>query len=272
MESPRDPSPPSTPSDDKLSLSDIEEPPSPSSAVLARINQLEQQLYSCYSDVQQKLEQCEKTLQSVVSKVFNDVKTANVESFDAVQLDLELLRQKVRNREIELTPENPVRFIDELSVESLVVCSMSIDVRKVTNYLTNNLKFHFKLPSLCLIPQSENSPQVDNSILFEAAGTRADTGGALFPFEELLREKEERAKRRASTMEGYRREPICPPASRTPPPEHGYKSPPALDESLSPRTLVVPRSSNTMRTILVASLCAGLISLLFQLLPSLLRN
>lgn len=225
-----------------FTLSDFEIPVeiTPEDTSLLRLDQLEKDLFAAFVDIQRRIDQCEKSVQMTVANVFREIRLENEESMQAVQLDLELLRQRiVAGEEIE-------DYQSRWKVGKLVSCRLGVDAEKVEKYLLQHLKVHISLPSGKLKDRIPTS--MDNSLLFDPMEVRNDP--AVFPFEEVLKQP-----RRASA--------ILPSSTL-----RSFKTSP--DSSPAP-TQTVPvfqtqQDTGTFRLITVASLCAVVVSMLVQLL------
>lgn len=208
-------------------------------ASLQRIDQLETDLFATFVDIQRKLDLCEKSVQTAVANAFREIRLGNDESVEAVQCDLELMRDRVRSGEV-LTDCHSV-----WSVGKLASCRLDVDVEKVEKYLTQHLKVHISLPSAKLKDRIPTS--MSNSLLFDPIEVRNDP--TVFPFEEILKRP-----RRASALL---------PSSSI----RNCKTSP--DTSPVP-TAILPtfqaQNQGTFRMVVVASMCAVVVSIVLQLL------
>ena len=204
---------------------------------MQRIDQLETDLFAAFVDVQKKLDHCEKSVQTAVANVFREIRLSNEESVEAVQFDLERMRQRVNSGEV-------IADCNEWSVGKLVSCRLDVDADKVEKYLSHHLKVHISLPSAKLrdcIPMS-----MDNSLLFDPVEVRNDP--AIFPFEEVLKRP-----RRASAL--------LPSAST-----RNCKTSPDTSPVPAANSPAFPvQDQGTCRLVAVASLCAVVVSILLQL-------
>ena len=229
-------------SDSVFTLSDCEIPfvISPEDTSLYRLDQLEKDLFAAFVDIQRQIDQCEKSVQITVANVFREIRLGNEESMQAVQLDLELLRQRI------MAGEEIEDCKNGWNVGKLVSCRLGVDAEKVEKYLLQHLKVHISLPSGQLKDRIPTS--MDNSLLFDPMEVRNDP--TVFPFEEVLK----RPRRASATLPS--------------PSLRNFKTSP--DSSPAP-TQTVPafqsqQDTGTFRLVIVASLCAVAVSILVQLL------
>ena len=145
------------------------------SQVLRSIDALEVRLYSIFSEIEHHLEDCERTSIQAIHKTIEDIRVENEESMEAVQLDLELLRQKVRNQSIAL---DAAQLLQPELTDAIISCKINLNADKLTNYLLENIERTIKLPSTCLHLQEDE----DERVLF-AISARGEEG---IPFATVL--------------------------------------------------------------------------------------
>lgn len=145
------------------------------SQVLRSIDALEARLYSIFSEIEHHLEDCERTSIQAIHKTIEDIRVENEESMEAVQLDLELLRQKVRNQSLAL---DAAQLLQPELTDAIISCKINLNAEKFTRYLLENIERTIKLPSTCLNLQEDE----DERVLF-AISARGEEG---IPFATVL--------------------------------------------------------------------------------------
>lgn len=143
--------------------------------VLRSLDALESRLCSMFSEIEQQLEDCERTSIQAIHKTIEDIRVENEESMEAVQLDLELLRQRVKNQSLVL---DSVQILQPELTEAIIACKIKLNPAKMTTFLLENIERTIKLPSTSLHLQ-ENE---DERVLF-ALSARGEEG---IPFAAVL--------------------------------------------------------------------------------------
>ena len=153
-------------------------PPSSSEStaqVLRSLDALESRLCSIFSDIEQQLEDCERTSIQAIHKTIEDIRVENEESMEAVQLDLELLRQRVKSQSLAL---DSVQILQPELTEAIISCKISLNPVKLANFVLENIERTIKLPSTSLHLQESE----DERVLF-ALSARGEEG---IPFATVL--------------------------------------------------------------------------------------
>lgn len=202
-----------------------------------RIDKLEKELYAVFVEVERKIDQCEKEIQMTVGNVFREIRMENAESMEAVQLDLELLRQKVTAGEgLEISHDN-------WNIDNLVTTRLTVNTAKVEKYLSQHLYVRFRLPSA---KQKERLPtSLGTSLLFDSEDMKDD--GSLFPFEDVIKPPRQALARQTT--------PLSPKVKTSP-----DQSPPGNAVTHFPTT------QSTQKIVVIACVSALAVSLLLQLL------
>lgn len=117
--------------------------------ILKSIDGLEVRIYRVFSEIEQQLNECEMELISSVKKVFHEIRDDNVECMEAVQLDLEVLRQRVLYHEFDCSGD-PLELLDTLPPSSILHCAIQCGGAELRAFLSERTKLSFKLPTASL--------------------------------------------------------------------------------------------------------------------------
>ena len=162
----------STASDSLLDISETALEPSEDPRLRA-IETLETRMFRGFGEIEGELDDWERRLVECVRRTVEEIRVENVESMEAVQLDLEVLRHKVSSQSSHESPG----FIDQLNSAVCIDTSFDLDLPAFHKLITDHLRVTYRLPSATIkLPESDNT--ANECLLFETAETNAKTDSA----------------------------------------------------------------------------------------------
>lgn len=158
--------------------------------ILREIDALETRLYSRFTEIERQLEDYEKVYLQVVRKTIEDIRVENEESMEAIQLDLEVLRQKVRTKSLDL---EAAQITEQGLTDMTISCQVTLTAEELERYVRQHIVRNVVLPSTSLhLDDSE-----DERVLF-ALSAKGDTG---IPFAEVIQRAYDERKKTEEDME-----------------------------------------------------------------------
>jgi hypothetical protein len=165
----------STASNSLLDISETALEPSEDPRLRA-IETLETRMFRGFGEIEGELDDWERRLVECVRRTIEEIRVENVESMEAVQLDLEVLRHKVSSQSSHESPG----FIDQLNSAVCIDTSFDLDLPAFRKLITDHLKVTYRLPSATIKLQESDDPTntANECLLFDTADTNAKTESA----------------------------------------------------------------------------------------------
>lgn len=138
---------------------------------LRGIETLETRLFRGFGEIEVELDDWERKLVECVRRTIEEIRVENVESMEAVQLDLEVLRHKVTSQ----SPQDSPDFLDQLHSAVCIDASFALDLPLFRKFITDRLKVTYRLPS-ATVKLQENVGNTDGEcLLFDTPETAIKT-------------------------------------------------------------------------------------------------
>jgi len=140
---------------------------------LRGIETLETRLFRGFGEIEMELDDWERKLVECVRRTVEEIRIENVESMEAVQLDLEVLRHKVTSQSSQDSPD----FLEQLHSTVCIDTSFALDLPLFRKFITDRLKVTYRLPSATVkLGYSENAANEDGEcLLFDTPETTTKT-------------------------------------------------------------------------------------------------
>lgn len=130
------------------------------------IEALEARLFRSFGEIEGELDEWERKLVAAVRRTIEDIRVENVESMEAVQLDLEVLRHKLSS-----STDLP-SVLKQLYSANCIEHSITLDTALVKKLISDRVQVNYRLPSTCVkTGDSELVSASGECLLFDTPST-----------------------------------------------------------------------------------------------------